>query len=156
MFDTMANAQGVGLAAPQIGLAIRLFIVDASPFAEEEEEAQADLKVFKRIFINPTILEEKGDLWSFNEGCLSIPKIREDVYRKPTLTINYVDEKFVAHQEVLTGLPARIVQHEYDHIEGKLFIDHLKPLRRTLLKTKLNDIAKGNVSVDYKMKFALK
>jgi len=154
MFDTMENARGVGLAAPQVGRSIRLFIVDGSPFTEDGE--YPELKDLKKIFINAKILEENGDEWSFSEGCLSIPKIREDVYRKPTIALKYLDEKFIEHQEVFTGVAARIIQHEYDHIEGKLFIDHLKPLRRTLLKTRLNDITKGNVEVDYKMKFALK
>jgi peptide deformylase len=154
MFDTMANAKGVGLAAPQVGKSIRLFIVDGSPFAEDEEHPE--LKNFKKVFINAKILEEKGEEWKYNEGCLSIPKIREDVNRKPTIRIKYQDENFVEHEETFTGIPARIIEHEYDHIEGKLFIDRIKPLRRTLLKGRLSDIAKGNVEVDYKMKFPIK
>ena len=151
MFDTMANAKGVGLAAPQVGRSIRLFVVDASAFAEDNEHPE--LKDFKKVFINAKILEEKGDEWKYNEGCLSIPKIREDVFRKPTIRIKYLDENFSEHEETFTGIPARIIEHEYDHIEGKLFIDRISPLRRTLLKSKLNDILKGKVEVDYKMKF---
>ena len=141
MFDTMANAKGVGLAAPQVGKSIRLFIVDGSPFAEDDEHPE--LKDFKKIFINARIEEEKGDEWPYNEGCLSIPKIRESVSRKPTIKIKYLDGNFTQQEEVFTGIAARIIQHEYDHIEGKLFVDRIKPLRRTLLKSKLNDIAKG-------------
>ncbi len=154
MFETMANAKGVGLAAPQVGRSIRLFIVDGSPFAEDDEHPE--LKDFRKIFINARILEEQGEEWLYSEGCLSIPKIRENVNRLPTIRIKYLDENFAAHEEVFTGISARIVQHEYDHIEGKLFVDRIKPLRRTLLKSRLNDIAKGNVEVDYKMKFPLK
>lgn len=156
MFETMYHASGVGLAAPQIGKSIRLFVVDAAPFAEDEdEEGDSDetLKDFKRVFINARIVEEQGDEWSFNEGCLSIPKIREGVYRKPKLRIQYYDEDFNFRDETFEGLAARIIQHEYDHIEGKLFIDRINPLRRRLLKSKLNDIIKGNVEVDYRMKF---
>ncbi|HEY4800934.1 MAG TPA: peptide deformylase [Bacteroidia bacterium] len=154
MFETMNHAKGVGLAAPQVGKAIRLFIVDGSPFAENDEHPE--LKDFKKIFINAHILEEKGEEWKYNEGCLSIPKIREDVVRKPTIRMKYVDENFTEHEETFTGIPARIIQHEYDHIEGKLFVDRIKPLRRTLLKSRLNDIMKGNVDINYKMKFPLK
>ena len=154
MFDTMANAKGVGLAAPQVGKAICLFVVDGSPFNEDNEHPE--LKDFRKVFINAKITEEKGDEWAYNEGCLSIPKIREDVKRKPTIKIKYQDENFVQHEEVFTGISARIIEHEYDHIEGKLFIDRINPLRRTLLKSRLSDIAKGNVEVDYKMKFPLK
>ena len=154
MFETMEKAKGVGLAAPQVGKAIRLFVVDGSPFAEDDEHPE--LKDFRKVFINAKITEEKGDEWKYNEGCLSIPKIREDVSRKPTIKIKYLDENFVQHEETFTGIPARIIEHEYDHIDGKLFIDRINPLRRTLLKSRLNDIAKGNVDVDYKMKFPLK
>ena len=149
MFETMYNAAGVGLAAPQIGKSIRLFIVDASPFEEEEKE----LKEFKRVFINPEILDEDGKKWIFNEGCLSIPGIREDVSRKPDIEIEYYNQEFELVTENLTGVAARIVQHEYDHIEGVLFTDHLTPLKRRLLKGKLTDISKGIVSVDYNMRF---
>lgn len=161
MFETMYNANGVGLAAPQVGKPIRLFVIDATPFAErdadeDDEELSGEevdyLKNFKRVFINARILEEEGQEWKFNEGCLSIPKIREDVSRKPTLTIEYYDEDFKKHKETISGLAARVVQHEYDHIEGKLFTDRISALRRKLLAGKLNDIAKGKFSADYKTK----
>lgn len=157
MFETMYNARGVGLAAPQVGRSIRLFIVDAKPFAEdEEEEDRRMLENFKQVFINAQILEETGEEWKFNEGCLSIPKIREDVYRKKKLKIEFYDEQFNFHSKQFEGTAARIIQHEYDHIEGTLFTDRISPLRRRLLKRKLTDITKGNVDVDYKMKFPLK
>ena len=154
MFDTMNHAKGVGLAAPQVGKSIRLFVVDGSPFAEEDEHPE--LKEFKKIFINAKMLHEKGDEWNYSEGCLSIPKIREEVTRKPTIKIKYMDENFIEHEESFSGIPARIIQHEYDHIEGKLFIDRINTLRRTLLKSRLADITKGKVDVEYKMKFPLK
>jgi peptide deformylase len=154
MFETMYQASGVGLAAPQIGKSIRLFIIDASPFAEDGENE--DLKGFKKVFINPEITEEDGKDWAFNEGCLSIPTIREDVCRKPKIRLQYYDEKFNFHDEVFEGLKARIIQHEYDHIEGVLFIDHINGLKRRLLKNKLLNISKGNVDVGYKMRFPLK
>ncbi len=159
MYETMKNAKGVGLAAPQVGLPIRLFVIDASPFVvddEDEEEDDEDLKHFRKIFINARILTEEGDKWKFNEGCLSIPTIREDVERKPELRIKYVDENFVEHEETFDGVRARIIQHEYDHIDGILFTDRINPLRKQLLKRKLTDISKGNVDVSYKMKFPLK
>lgn len=149
MWETMYKAEGVGLAAPQIGKSIRLFIVDASPFEEDEPS----LKNFKKVFINPIILEEEGKEWSFNEGCLSIPSIREEVNRKPQITIEYYDENFNLKEEVYEGLAARVIQHEYDHIEGILFTDHINPLKKRLLKSKLNNISKGNVRVPYRMKF---
>ncbi|CAG0991748.1 Peptide deformylase [Flavobacteriales bacterium] len=152
MYETMYNAGGVGLAAPQVGKSIRLFVVDAAPFEEDEPS----LKNFKKVFINPIILEEKGQEWKFNEGCLSIPGIREDVSRKPTITIEYFDEKFKLKEETYEGIAARIIQHEYDHIEGVLFTDRINPLKRQLLKKKLSEIAKGNVEVKYKMRFPLK
>ena len=152
MFETMYEARGVGLAAPQIGLPIRLFIVDATPFAEGED-AEPAAEGFKRVFINPIIFEETGDEWPFEEGCLSIPNIREEVKRKSNLKIEYYDENWELYEEELDGVLARVVQHEYDHIEGVLFTDKLSPLRRTLLKGKLADITKGNVDVGYKMKF---
>ncbi len=147
MFETMYGSSGVGLAAPQIGLSIRLFVVDGAPFEEEE------VKDFKRIFINPVIRNEAGEPWKFNEGCLSIPGIREDVERKEEVNIEYFDEEWKMHKEVLHGLPARIVQHEYDHIEGILFTDRISPLRKRLLKNKLANISKGEVDVDYRMRF---
>jgi peptide deformylase len=149
MFETMYAAHGVGLAAPQIGLSMRLFIVDANAFSEDEPE----LKGFKKVFINACVLEETGDEWPFNEGCLSIPEIREDVYRTRTIRISYYDENWKHHEETFSNMAARIIQHEYDHIEGKLFTDKLNPLRRRLIEKKLNDISKGMVDVDYKMKF---
>jgi peptide deformylase len=149
MFETMYQAEGVGLAAPQIGKSIRLFIVDASPF-EEDEPA---LKDFKKVFINPIILEEEGKEWAFSEGCLSIPGIREDVMRKPDITIEYYDENFELKEERFNGLAARVIQHEYDHIEGVLFTDKINPLKKRLLKGRLNNISKGNVKVPYRMKF---
>jgi peptide deformylase len=165
MFETMYQAKGVGLAAPQIGKSIRLFIVDASPFAEtseedeeEDEESEltkeeaAELKDFKRVFINPVMLEEDGEEWKFNEGCLSIPKIREDVSRKAFIVLRYMDENFQEWEEEFDGLAARIIQHEYDHVEGKLFTDKINPLRRKLLKRRLEDITKGKVNPDYKVR----
>ena len=152
MFETMHEASGVGLAAPQIGKSIRLFIVDASPFEEDEPE----LKDFQQVFLNPEILEEEGEEWSFNEGCLSIPHIREDVSRKPKIRIRYQDEYFDTYEEEFEGIAARIIQHEYDHIEGVLFTDYLSPLKKRLLKRKLTDISKGKIRVDYRMKFPQK
>ncbi|WP_370225764.1 peptide deformylase [Mesoflavibacter sp.] len=158
MFETMYGAYGVGLAAPQIGLSIRVFIVDASPFAEDDDlskEEQEQLKAFKRVFINPTILEETGDEWAFNEGCLSIPDVREDVFRQPNIKIQYQDQDFNTHTEELSGLAARVFQHEYDHIEGVLFTDKLSALKKRLIKGKLTNISKGKINVDYRMKFPL-
>jgi len=149
MYETMYGARGVGLAAPQVGLSMRLFVIDASVFADEEP----DLKDFKKVFINASILEETGEEWGFNEGCLSIPDIREDVYRKPTVKISYYDENWKHHEDTFSGLAARVIQHEYDHIEGKLFTDKLSPLRKRLIEKKLNEISKGMVDVEYKMKF---
>jgi len=156
MKETMYNAFGVGLAAPQIGRAIRLFIVDTAPFSEDpdlDETESEFLKNFDRIFINAQIIEETGDKWAFNEGCLSIPDIREDVLRQDTITIEYQDENFKNHKETLTGLAARVVQHEYDHIEGILFTDKVSSLKKRLLKKKLENISKGKIDVDYKMRF---
>lgn len=156
MKETMKNAQGVGLAAPQIGKDIRLFLIDASPFAESdelEEEEKEHLRNFNRTFINAKIIEEEGDEWGFNEGCLSIPNINEDVYRNETIKIEYQDENFELKKDSLTGLAARIFQHEYDHIEGILFTDKLSTLKKRLLKKKLENISKGKVDVGYRMKF---
>lgn len=160
MFETMYEASGVGLAAPQIDKSIRVFIVDASPFAEVEEGEEPDpmaegLDGFKKVFINPIIEEEEGEEWAFAEGCLSIPKIREDVLRKPTIKISYFDENWVFHEEEYTGYAARIIQHEYDHVEGVLFTDHLSPLKKRVLKNKLMNISKGEIEVTYRMKFPL-
>lgn len=156
MKETMKNAQGVGLAAPQIGKDIRLFLIDASPFAESdelEEEEKEFLKGFKRTFINAQIIEEEGEEWVFNEGCLSIPNINEDVSRNETIHIEYLDENFEKKTDSLSGLAARIFQHEYDHIEGVLFTDKLSSLKKRLLKKKLENISKGNIDVAYRMKF---
>lgn len=158
MFQTMYEASGVGLAAPQINKSIRLFVVDASPFAEVEEGEEPDplaegLEGFKKVFINPIIEEEDGEEWGFAEGCLSIPKIREEVMRKPKIRITYYDRDWNFHDEEYEGYAARIIQHEYDHIEGVLFTDHLSPLKKRMLKKKLTNISKGDVEVAYKMKF---
>jgi peptide deformylase len=159
MWETMYAAHGVGLAAPQIGLSIRLFVIDASLFVDEEEMNQEEidtLKDLKKVFINPIIEEEQGELWSFNEGCLSIPDVREDVSRKEEIVVSYVDENFTPQQLKLNGLAARVVQHEYDHIQGVLFTDHLSPLKKRLIKKRLTSISKGSVSVEYRMKFPKK
>jgi len=156
MFETMYAARGIGLAAPQVGMAVRLFIVDATVFEDDEElteEEQKFASTFKRIFINAQITEESGDEWAFNEGCLSIPDVREDVFRQPQVTIEYEDENFKKHKETFSGIVARIVQHEYDHIEGILFTDKLSPLKKRLIKSKLTNISKGNIDVDYRMRF---
>jgi|SRR5690606_5003314 peptide deformylase len=155
MFETMYNAYGVGLAAPQIGLPIRLFVVDTAPFSDDDltEEEQMKLKMFKRVFINAKILKEEGQEWAFNEGCLSIPDVREDVLRKPKITVEYLDEKFVKHTDEFDGLIARVIQHEYDHIEGILFTDKLSGLKKRLIQGRLNKISKGEIDVDYRMRF---
>jgi peptide deformylase len=156
MKETMYKASGVGLAAQQIGKAIRLFIIDASPFGEDEELSEEDRNVladFKHVFINPKIVEEKGDEWAFNEGCLSIPDVREDVFRQEEITIEYQDEKFEKHTRTLNGLAARVFQHEYDHIEGILFTDKLSTLKKRLIKKKLENISKGKIKADYRMRF---
>ena len=156
MFETMYNAYGVGLAAPQIGLPIRMFLVDTTPFAEDEgltKEEQEALDGFRRVFINAKIIEEEGDEWVFNEGCLSIPDVREDVFRKPVITIEYLDENFEVHKERFDGLIARVIQHEYDHIDGILFTDKLSSLKKRLLKGRLANISKGKIDVDYRMRF---
>ena len=152
MFETMYASNGVGIAAPQIGRSIRLFVIDASAVAEGED-GDPSCEDFKRVFINPIIFEESGTEWSCEEGCLSIPRIREDVKRKPKLKIEYYDENWELYEEELEGFAARVVQHEYDHIEGILFTDRINPLRKQLLKGKLRDIQKGNISTDYRMKF---
>lgn len=156
MFETMYEARGIGLAAPQVGASVRLFIVDATPFEDDEdlsEEEQKFVSTFKRVFINAQILEETGDEWAFNEGCLSIPDVREDVFRQPNIVMEYEDENFKKHKETFSGIVARIIQHEYDHIEGILFTDKLSPLKKRLIKSKLANISKGNINVDYRMKF---
>ena len=155
MFETMESAHGIGLAAPQIGLDIRLFIADLSPLAEDEDYADIadELKDFKKVFINAKILEESGEEWKFNEGCLSIPEVREDVKRKSTIKIEYYDENFVKHTDTFSDMRARVIQHEYDHIEGILFTDHLSSLKKKLVKGKLVKISHGDVAVNYKMRF---
>jgi peptide deformylase len=157
MFETMYHAKGVGLAAPQIGKSIRLFIVDGAPFADEEDEEPdpraAGIENFKKVFINPIIEEESGDKWSFQEGCLSIPKIRENVFRQEKVLITYFDENWEFHEEAFDGYAARIIQHEYDHIEGILFTDHLTPLKKKMLTKRLQNITSGKIDIDYKMSF---
>lgn len=156
MKETMYNASGVGLAAPQIGKDIRLFIVDATPFAEDEDLDESErevLKDFKKVFINPEIIEEEGEEWAFNEGCLSIPDVRNDVYRKPKVTFKYQDENFNTHTETLDGIAARVFQHEYDHIEGILFTDKISSLKKRLIKKKLENISKGKINAGYRMRF---
>jgi peptide deformylase len=159
MYDTMYNACGVGLAAPQIGLAVRLFVIDTEPFSDSDdlsEKEQDQLRGFKQTFINPKMLVEEGDEWSFNEGCLSIPDVREDVYRNEKITIEYFDENFIKKTEVYDGLIARVIQHEYDHIEGILFTDKISSLKKTLIKKKLQNIMDGKARPDYRMRFANK
>ncbi|MES2629546.1 MAG: peptide deformylase [Bacteroidota bacterium] len=162
MFETMYQAHGVGLAAPQINKPIRLFIVDCAPFADgedDDEESEAyghndpELANFKKIFINPVIIQETGTEWGFTEGCLSIPEIREEVKRKPDIVIEYLDENFEPQRGEYKGFAARVIQHEYDHIEGVLFTDKINPLKRSLLRGKLSDITNGRIDVSYKMKF---
>jgi peptide deformylase len=162
MWETMYASNGVGLAAPQVNKSIRLFVVDSSQiFAnmdekEREEERYPDTPGIKQVFINAHIIEEGGADWPYNEGCLSIPKIREDIDRAEEVTVQYMDEQFKKHTKTFNGVTGRIILHEYDHIDGKLFIDHISPLKRKLLKRKLDDISKGNIKVDYKMVFSKK
>jgi len=156
MFETMYGAKGIGLAAPQIGLPIRIFIVDATPFKDAEElelEERNFLSTFKQVFINAQLIDETGDEWVFNEGCLSIPDVREDVFRNETIKIEYLDEKFKKHTKEFSGIAARIIQHEYDHIQGILFIDKLSSLKKRLIKGKLANISRGKVRIDYRMRF---
>ncbi len=156
MRETMYKASGLGLAAPQIGKSIRLFIIDASPFEDDkelEEEERKFLANFNHVFINPKILKEEGDEWAFNEGCLSIPDVREDVFRQEQITVEYQDESFEKHTITLNGLAARVFQHEYDHIEGVLFTDKLSSLKKRLIKKKLENISKGKIKADYRMRF---
>lgn len=149
MWETMYQAQGVGLAAPQIGRSIRLFVVDTIQLMEEGKEEEG----IKQVFINAEKIEEAGDLWTYEEGCLSIPEVRGDVDRPPQLRLRYQDENFDTREKVFTGMNARVIQHEYDHIDGILFVEHLKPIKRRLVKRKLENIRKGKVKVDYRMKF---
>ncbi len=158
MWETMYNSNGVGLAAPQINKAIRMFVVDTEQIVEnfdaEDKKQFPNEKPVKKVFINAHIVEEDGEPWLYNEGCLSIPKIREDVSRYETVTLRYCDENFNEKEETFDGVTARVILHEYDHIDGKLFIDYLKPLKKRLLKKKLDDITNGKVRVDYRMMFA--
>ena len=159
MYETMYNANGVGLAAPQVGLPIRLFLVDTSPFGEDddlENEEQNQLKNFKKTFINAKMLKEEGEEWAFNEGCLSIPDVREDVFRHEKITIEYYDEDFNKKTEIYDGLIARVIQHEYDHIEGILFTDLISSFKKQLIKKKLQNIMEGKARPDYKMKYIAK
>jgi peptide deformylase len=158
MWETMYASNGVGLAAPQVNKDIRLFIMDSEQIfrlmrEDGEENEYPDAPGVRQVFINAHLAELGGDEWVYNEGCLSIPKIREDIYRKETVTLHYQDENFISHTKTFNGLSARIILHEYDHIEGKLFIDHISLLKRKLIRGKLNDISKGNINVDYKMLF---
>jgi len=152
MFETMYATSGVGLAAPQVNLSIRLLVMDATPYAKEDPQAEG----FKKVLINPVIIKQEGDEWMFNEGCLSIPDVREDIMRKPKIQIQYYNENWEFFDEEYTSVMARIIQHEYDHLEGILFVDKVSNLRKVLLKRKLLDISKGNIEVDYKMIFPLK
>jgi peptide deformylase len=159
MWETMYNSNGVGLAAPQINKSIRLFTVDSTQIfknmeADDDEDEFPDAPGFKGVFINAHVVETTGEEWSYNEGCLSIPKIREDVFRNQTVTIQFLDENFETHTKTFNGITARVILHEYDHIEGKLFIDYVKPLKKVLLKRKLDDISKGKIKTDYRMMFA--
>lgn len=158
MFETMYASNGIGLAAPQIGLPIRLFIIDITPFAEDEEYADIapELKTFKKVFINAQKLEETGNHWKFNEGCLSIPNVREDVARPENITLKYLDENFVEHTDTFNSIFARVIQHEYDHIDGVLFTDYLSNFKKKLISKKLNKISKGDIKVNYKMRFPKK
>jgi peptide deformylase len=161
MFETMYAASGIGLAAPQVGYSIRLFVIDNIAVLKNlnEEDEDNDFKGetgLKQVFINARSVDRDGDPWLYNEGCLSIPKIREDIERPDEITLEYLDEHFKPHRETFTGLAGRVIQHEYDHIEGILFTDLLKPLKKRLIKKKLENISKGLVDVDYKMKFPMK
>lgn len=150
LFETMYAAHGVGLAAPQIGKSLRVFVVDGAPLEDDEEEAE-DMTGFKKVFINPELLDEHGNTWPFEEGCLSIPNIREKVSRKEKIKVRYFDENWNKFEEDYEGVKARIIQHEYDHLDGKLFIDYLTPLKKRLLKAKLTNISKGDVDTEYRI-----
>ncbi len=158
MWETMYYSNGVGIAAPQINKDIRIFIIDSTQIFEameiDEKKNYTDAPGYKGVFINPKVTNLAGDEWCYNEGCLSIPKIREDVYRQEEVTISFLNENFVPQEKTFNGITARVILHEYDHLEGKLFIDYLKPLKKKLLQSKLNDISKGKIKVDYKMSFA--
>ncbi len=158
LWDTMYNAYGVGLAAPQVGVPVRMFLIDPAPFADDEsieEEEMNFLKTLRKVFINPKMISEEGEEWAFNEGCLSIPDVREDVFRKPNIVIEYMDEEFNLQRENYKGLAARVIQHEYDHIEGILFTDKLSSLKKRLIKGRLANISKGKIEIEYRMRFPL-
>lgn len=155
MFETMYRSSGVGLAAPQIGMAVRLFIIDTSPMIEDGEDFEGE-EIISEAFINPKIIEKSGEPWSFAEGCLSIPGIREDIIREETVKIKWVNQSFEEKEAEFSGFAARVIMHEYDHIEGKLFTDYLKPLKKRLLKKRLDKISKGEVEVKYRMRFPVK
>ena len=161
MYDTMYYAHGVGLAAPQIGKSIRLFVIDSAPMVDEEDEngepvqLEATAQPVKRAFINPQIVHEEGEEWGFEEGCLSIPGVREMVYRQPVVTLRYEDENRQPHEETFSGMTARVIQHEYDHLEGVLFTDKISAFKKQFIKGKLARISKGDVKADYRMRFPL-
>jgi peptide deformylase len=155
MSETMYQADGIGLAAPQVGKSIRLIVIDGTR-VEEDDEERSELHDFKKVMINPRIIDEEGEEWEFNEGCLSIPNIREDVKRKPVLRLEYMDENFDFHDEEFSGMKARILQHEMDHVNGILFIDRISPIRKRLLNARLKDISKGNTDAKYKIRFPKK
>ncbi len=150
MWETMYASHGIGLAAPQIGFSVRIFLVDTIQILDEDKKSEG----IKKTFINPKVVEETGDFWAYEEGCLSIPHIRGDVERQKKVRIQYLDENFQPHDEIYEGINARVIQHEYDHLEGILFVEKLKPLKKKLIQKKLNAIKTGNVEADYKMKFA--
>jgi peptide deformylase len=156
MFETMHSAQGIGLAAPQIGISIRVFVVDGTSLDKDADEAKEGLDTFKKAFINPVMIEEQGNPWEFEEGCLSIPNIRENIMRQSKIRIKYYDESWNLREEEYDGMKARVIQHEYDHIEGRLFIDYLTPLKKRLLKSKLTDISRGEVKTEYRILAPLK
>ncbi len=157
MWETMYNSNGVGLAAPQINKSVRIFTMDSEQIFTNDEDGDTDdypdKPGFKGTFINPQIISLDGEPWKYNEGCLSIPRVREDILRDESVTLSYVDENFIPHTKTFNGITARVILHEYDHLEGKLFIDYIKPLKRTLIKRKLDDITKGKIKVDYRMVF---
>lgn len=156
MWETMENANGVGLAAPQIGKSLRLFVIDATPFAEDEDLEPGEKEVlqsFRKVFINAKIESEEGDEWSFEEGCLSIPDVREEIWRTETIHVTYQDENFETHKATYSGLAARVFQHEYDHIEGVLFTDKISSLKKRLIKKKLENISKGKIGASYRMRY---
>jgi len=150
LYDTMHASDGVGLAAPQVGKSLRIFVVDTTPMAENNDD-EPELKDFRKVFINPYILEESGDSWAFEEGCLSLPNIREEVSRSKNVKIEYYDENWVLHEEEYDGIRARVIQHEYDHLDGKLFTDKVSPIKRKLLAPRLKSISRGRVDCDYKI-----